>query len=255
MHLLYIDESGDVGRPRPNATNFFVAAGFSIDEVDCRKLRFYLHSIKQKYSIPLITELKWEYFHKPFINPSLSDKHAKRAALNPLNNWDPARKHDLLCELLDALRGIRSVRFYVVSINKQAAYEKEYINKPESMYSQALLLLLERFQNFLRKTQNRGIGIQDSRDKSQDRRLRSFYHSLFIDGSYYTKFENIVDNVYLTPSEYSFGVQFADLVAGIAFQKFERGNDTYFSAIIDKIDCTPLTRVRRGTPEGLKLWP
>ncbi len=65
--------------------------------------------------------------------------------------------------------------------------------------------------------------VVDSRFSEDDARLRRFFADLAKDGSPYSRLERIVEGLFLGPSQYSIGLQCADLICAITAAA-ERGN-------------------------------
>lgn len=90
--------------------------------------------------------------------------------------------------------------------------EHAFFRTPEDVYSTALMFLAERFQHRLAAEDERGIIVVDSRFREDDRRLRRFFSDLTEEGTPYMKLGRIVEGLFLSPSNYSIGLQCADLI-------------------------------------------
>jgi hypothetical protein len=140
-----------------------------------------------------------------------------------------------------------------VVIDKVAAYAKPNITDPEALYELAVSLAMERYQYYLRAVKDLGIVIQDERHPRQDVRLRGFYRGLLAAGTYWTRFPNVIESVFLSPSHFSTGIQLADFTAGAIYAAHctAKKDAQYFNVIRGKI-----TGDRKiGKRHGFKVWP
>lgn len=94
--------------------------------------------------------------------------------------------------------------------------------------------------------------VQDSRDFKQDSELRSFYDRLLKRGTHWTKLPNIIEGIFLTPSHFSVGIEFADFCVGAIYRHITKKDSDYFSVIKHKF----IGRYKKkGLKDGLKFWP
>ena len=114
---------------------------------------------------------------------------------------------------------------------------------------------MERIQYLAAAKTARVMVVQDSRDYQQDLRLREFYGGLLARGSYWTSFPSVVETVFLSPSEYSVGLQVVDFCVGAiakASDLARKKDSKFFDVIKTKVTRPVSDRVQRG---GLKHWP
>jgi uncharacterized protein DUF3800 len=102
--------------------------------------------------------------------------------------------------------------------------------------------LTERFQYYLQDVSRSlgvkqfGIIVADHRGKQEDTRLRSHHQKLlYAKAEYISKYGNLIEGLFLQPSNLSVGIQFADLVAGAIWRKFERSDATWFDLLLPSI--------------------
>jgi hypothetical protein len=50
-------------------------------------------------------------------------------------------------------------------------------------------------------------------------------------GRFTSQYKHLVESLFFQPSEISVGVQFADLVAGAVWRKFEKGDDYWYKKL------------------------
>ena len=97
--------------------------------------------------------------------------------------------------------------------------------------------------------------VVDSRFREDDMRLRRFFGDLTEAGTPYMKLGRIVEGLFLGPSQYSIGIQCADLVVA-ATAAAERGigvGGGYFKKLEPRFARHPATRALEGV--GLKRFP
>ena len=136
-----------------------------------------------------------------------------------------------------------------------AAYQMQSVTTQDDIYNLTYKVISERFQYFCgdlssnRTGWSYGIMVADHRGAQDDKRLRKHHEMLVHSGAEFTStYKNIVESLFVHPSHLSVGIQLADMVAGAAWQKFERKNSTWF----DMMEPT-LRRSRSGQVEGYGL--
>ena len=81
-----------------------------------------------------------------------------------------------------------------------------------------------------------GLVIIDNRLSCDDDRLRTLHYKLMVvNHEHYSNFNNLIEGLFIAPSHLSVGVQFADLVSGAVFRKFEKNDDKYYNQIKNSI--------------------
>ena len=58
---------------------------------------------------------------------------------------------------------------------------------------------------------------------------------MIVDRENFSHFDNLIEGLFIAPSHLSVGVQFADLIAGAIFRKFEKDDDKYYNQIKESI--------------------
>ena len=131
----------------------------------------------------------------------------------------------------------------------------EFFRTPEDVYATGLMFLAERFHHLLDAVDDLGLIVVDSRFREDDRRLRRFFSDLTKDGSPYMQFPRIVEGLFLGPSNYSIGLQCADLIVAMTANA-DRG-PVRAAATCEKL--LPRFAVHPATGEldgvGLKRFP
>lgn len=68
-------------------------------------------------------------------------------------------------------------------------------------------------------------------------------HTSLIESSanVYSNYENIIEGLFIAPSDMSTGIQYADMVAGAVYRKFENKDERFFNLIKESIRKNPKT--------------
>jgi len=239
MRLLFLDESGDALMGGP--FHILVLGGVIVRADQWTHLNRSLETLKTNRGFAPAVEVKWRHVRHP------------GGRKNPLNAFSDADRIQYGKDVLSIIRGSSSCRVLGVVIDKVAAYTRAEITQPEDVYERAVTFMMERFQYYLNATGDYGVVVQDQRQEKQDLRLRAFYRGLLVGGTRWTRFPNIIESVFLTPSHFSSGIQFADFVAGSIYAAHVPQNPDrkFFNIIQGKITGNKQTGVRHG----FKKWP
>jgi len=126
----------------------------------------------------------------------------------------------------------------------------------EQMHQNAYEMLLERIQHYMRNNypKHNALIIMDDTGAQLNRRIALMHSRLLNAGNNNMDFRNIIEFPFFASSEFSNGIQLADLVAYSLYYTFKHGNPNY--VYLDKI----LPRIARHADDknnlaGLKLWP
>jgi hypothetical protein len=80
--------------------------------------------------------------------------------------------------------------------------------------------------------------------------LRNYHHELLHTSENWTaQYKNLIEHLFFSPSHYSIGLQFADLIAGAISRYFEHGDNRWFKLIENGFRKDP----KRTTIEGFGL--
>lgn len=238
MRFFFVDESGNAGL---GGTQFLVLAGLILRSDDWPRLRTRIDALKSSFGINPNIEIKWRHIRHP------------GGRRNPLRTLSDSERTRFAREMLVLVRATTYARVISVVIDKVAAFARPGITTQEDLYEQAVSLAMERFQYYLHATKDLGIVVQDQRHPNQDKRLRAFYRSLLTTGTRWTRFPNVIEGVFLAPSDFSTGLQLADFIAGATYAAHcgEKLDMKHFNIIRGKI-----TGDRKiGKRHGFKKWP
>jgi hypothetical protein len=236
---MFLDESGTPPKPGTEYPRRFVVGGLIVPEAAWHSLRDGLQGLKIRAKIR--GEIKWRYFA-----PSNDD------AKNPIRSLGQEDRNLVRAAVYRLIAAQKSVTTLACVISSEAAYKLHSVNCQEDVYALAYKGVTERFQYYLQdlsKASGRkeyGIIVCDQRGSKDDTSLRAEHQKLlYSTGSFISRYENLVEGVFLTPSHLSIGIQLADMVAGAIWRKFERDDSEWF----DYVEPT-LRRSSSGVVDG-----
>ena len=237
MHLLFIDESGSLSpMGKQRSDDKFVLGGIIISESTWFKVDSDLKQVRKKYTIT--GEIKWRYFFT---------KEGKKTSFSHLNSEE---KEQFRSDIYDIIRRYKSIKIISVIADVNQCYDRTHINNDNELYWFAYKRLTERFQYYLQDLSREagikmnGIVICDHRERGQDKRLQDMHYKMMHEqDSHTSKFENILEGVFIVPSHFSTGIQLADMVAGSVFRWYARGDDTFYNKIQERVRKSPSGKV------------
>jgi hypothetical protein len=227
MHLLFLDESGQLSERR-----FFALGGVALRDSDWHLLRDLWQATLAGHDWPVEREVKWHGIRTGEVPPALADAVVSALARAPVRCY---------VTLLDIELGLTAA--------------PEFFASDEDTYATGLMFLAERFQLLLQAADDVGMIVVDSRFREADARLRRFFADLTHDGSPYSRLDRIVEGLFLGPSHFSIGLQCADLVCAITAAA-ERGNGQargYLKTLLPRFATHPATGELDGV--GIKRFP
>ena len=229
MHLFFLDESGSIVPENKKHTDCFVIGGVIIPEIHWHEIYKKLRDIKKQYNIT--SEIKWRYF-----SPDNKDEN------NGMKHLSFEQKNEVRTKLYNIITSYKSVKIISVVTNIEEAYKLPYIKNSNDLYWYSYKQVVERFQYYLQDLSRdsgvefNGLVIIDNRLSCDDDRLRTLHHKLMlVNREHYSNFNNLIEGLFIAPSHLSVGVQFADLVSGAVFRKFEKDDDKYYNQIKNSI--------------------
>jgi hypothetical protein len=227
VHLLFLDESGQIDQG-----GLFALGGIAIRDSDWPELRRSWQATLANASWPLDKEIKWHGVRKGEVPPALADAIFAMLARAPFTAY---------VTLLD------------IELGKER--EPDFFRTQEDTYATGLMFLAERFHHLLDAEDDLGLIVVDSRFREDDQRLRRFFSDLTKDGTPYMQLPRIIECLLLGPSQYSIGLQCADLIVAMTANA-ERGPGQgrgYLKKLLPRFATHPATGEREGV--GLKRFP
>lgn len=229
MHLFFIDESGTAPPPDKSNTKYFILGGVAIPENYWHDIAAELRQIKRKYGIN--HEIKWRYFA-----PNNQDNE------NSIRNLSVDEKEQLRIDLFNSITKYKSVKIISVVADVNKAYSLSYINNQEELYAYSYKILTERFQYYLQDMTRtvgekiNGIVVCDHRGPKDDKKLRQLHEKLLnTDRDTYSAYQNLIEGLFIAPSDLSIGIQYADMIAGAIYRKFSKEDLRYYNLIKNSI--------------------
>jgi hypothetical protein len=221
--IAFIDESGTpdipmLAKKRGSVRPVFSVAMCLMDIEYWRTLDEIYKQVREAFYVPTGDELKWANLVRK---------------TGPAQHMDDAMVREFIQTLV---RSIDRARFrgVIVSIWKDAAYQsKGYIRDAQDVYNIAIRFAIQRLQNDLDEMYGAGADcptmlIADSR-RGTDNRLRRFVDDLISNGDLWVDLRrSIIEGIMFQVSNYSVGLQIADMIAGAAFQMDVRGNTIWY---------------------------
>lgn len=200
--------------------------GVVVPEDFWSKLAADLKRIKAHFNIE--GEIKWRYF--------ASQRPGSKA--HSLSHLSPDRKEDLRSQLYATIARYKSVKVICVVTHVPSAYTLEYVNTADDLYWYSYKQLTERFQYYLQDMERivgqrvHGIIVCDHRAPKDDTRLRELHYQLLAsEKASVSKYQNLIEGLFIAPSHLSVGVQFADMIAGAVYRRFSANDDRFFRQI------------------------
>jgi hypothetical protein len=204
MYLCFIDESSAAAPSREGMNHLIAFGAVCLPASETQLLEQSIDSICRRYGFPpkedKSGEFKWSPGKKLWLRNSLQGD--QRTAF-----------------FLEVLEAAKSHRIQSIVVIEDTHYSKA-IRASESHEEDAIHLLLERVNSFLRSVNDNGLVIIDrsgSASSTDERRLSSCL-KLLLTGTDYVEFDKIALSVLSAPSHLIRLLQLADLVVGCVVQ-------------------------------------
>lgn len=222
---MFIDESGTPPKPGADDPKYFVVGGVVIAEGVWHRVHDAILGLKLRRKIR--GEIKWRYF-----SPHNDDPQ------NPMRELDQPARDSIRRDIIKIITSEAAIKSIACVCSAAAAYEMSAIASQEDIYHGTYKPVTERFQYHLQDlsratgTRQLGIIVADHRGNQDDKRLRAHHLKLlYASATHISKYGNLVEGLFLTPSNQSIGIQLADLLAGSVWRKFERGDSTWYDLL------------------------
>lgn len=233
MHILFLDESGTPPNNPSGNQRYFVIAGLTVPAGEWKSLQTKLAGIKTRHGIR--GEIRWRFFAP-----------GNRDESNPLRELNEQRRNQVREEVYALITSYRSVKVVAAVTAIAPAYALPWVESDSDIYHMTYKPVTERFQYYLQDlsrsvgAEQYGIVVADHRERQQDGRLRSHHNWLLeTNSALVSRYDNLIETVFFTPSHMSVGIQLADMVAGAIWRHFERGDDRWFRIIRGAIRSGP----------------
>jgi hypothetical protein len=221
MHILYIDDSGDV----ENATErHFVLGGIAIFE------RGIYHQIVAAdncvTSFGLGDQADIELHGSPMYNGRDGVWRSVRSR---------PQREKMIKDALAVFAPASSVRLFAVVIDKEAVSPEDPIQLAFEELFNRFNLFLQRLNNRNSRESQRGLIVMD--ESKHERPLQALARHFRVNGGRWGRFRNLAEVPLFVDSRASRLVQLADLVAYATWRKYEHSDGRFFDPIISKFDA------------------
>jgi len=242
MHMMFVDESGDMGYPSDGlwdnwgGSTHFARVGVIIHGWRWKAWHQRLTSFKRNRGLTRESEIK------------ASDIRSGRGAYA---GWDRQRRQFFMEELMSLVGGNTDITMLGVIIDKRSVDTSKgsRLVRPEV---RSLEFLLERYNSFLNEQQDRsGIVILDPTKEKNDDNLR-YFQSFLLDQSEHLKPLRIVEGTFFAKSHTSNLMQIADVCTNVFYRHCVRGDN---ASEFDAIQKRFWRRNKRLQGYGIKKWP
>jgi hypothetical protein len=220
MHLFFVDESGTPPKPTNSQSwPHFVIAGLVMPATDWKGLADEFQSLKRKQNYRVSGEIKWRHFGE-----RSADKE------NNVSHLTAEEKFSFRKEMFELVTKRESMKIISCVSHAPTAYGTGYVKDEEDLYEFTYKPITERFQYFLQGigANEFGMIVSDHRGRKQDDRLRKHHNKLiYSSGSTTSDYANLIETLFLAPSNHSVGIQFADMIAGAIGRAFNSKDPTF----------------------------
>lgn len=227
MHLFFVDDAGSIAPGKKLSHNHFVLGGLVIPEDQWHDLERDFSEIKRNFGI--MGEIKWRFF---------GQKKGREDKDNSLSHLTIYERDQVRKEILLAITQYRSIKVIASVTHLPTIYHSSTIEDPEDIYFLTYKPLTEHFQYYLQELSRNGgskingIIVCDHRNPAQDRDLRRKHAGLLtLDFLFNSKYDNLIEHLFLSPSHYSIGIQCADLISGAIFRRFEHRDQRWYDLV------------------------
>jgi hypothetical protein len=220
MHILYIDDSGDVENP---TERHFVLGGIAIFE------RGIYHQI-------VAADNCVDAF-------GLGDPVGIELHGSPMYNgrdgvWRTVRdrptREKMIKNALSSFSTAASVRLFAVVIDKEAVSPQDPIQLAFEELCNRFNLFLQRLNNRNPNDSQRGMIVMD--ESKHERPLQALARHFRVNGGRWGAFRNLAEVPLFVDSKASRLVQLADLVAWATWRRYEHSDGRFFDPLIPKFD-------------------
>jgi hypothetical protein len=219
MHILYVDDSGDVGNP---SDAFFVLGGVSVFE------RGIYHLIKAADDVVASFGLGDD--------PHDLELHGSPMYTGRGSPWRAIQRSEreiMIRRALGVLGGNRSARLFAIAVDRAAV-------SPRDPVEVAFEELCNRFNLFLQRVNNRqpesqrGLLVMDN--MKHQKPLQALAKHFRVNGGRWGHFRNLAEVPLFVDSKTSRLVQLADLVAFATWRRYEHQDGRLFEPLVQYFD-------------------
>ena len=222
IHFIFSDEAGDYCEARGTkflkANPYFIRASVMIEGDAWAVLRDMFQQIQMKYRFPTNYELKWCYIGSIMAHRKRGESIPDGRRYSAFRDWS---NDELLGFVEDTVGLLRMCDFCRVVYTLTDNGRVPNISS-EKLYKMHIMDLMQRVELELAPKSGLGVIFLDPKDQPTDSLVRAAYTRIYQDGDFIDKYLHIADSLSFVFSDQSFGIRFADYLAGI-FNNFLRG--------------------------------
>jgi hypothetical protein len=235
VRIYYFDDSGDRGKD-PNSP-YLVLGGFGIDADRVHEMQRNVRAAALSFGFQMThpQELKFNQVGRNADNKPNKPHWMIRAGL-----VEREKRRALVYTCLRAALRTPTVKVLSVVVHQPDIYGAR---KP---IEHAMHPLFERINMDCAEHGTSGLVVMDE-EQADDKALRAATRT----GSYYMRYERIVDTITFMPSDESPGVQVADLIAGAIGRYFNAEDPGYLRTFWPRVRST----AGRRNGVGIKVYP
>ncbi len=218
MHILYIDDSGDVGNPTEQN---FVLGGIAVFE------RGIFHQITAADNCVSGFNLGDQADIELHGSPMYSGHGVWSSVPRP-------KREQMIREALATVTSAKSVRMFAAVIDKPAVSPEDPIQLAFEELCNRFNLFLERINNRNPRESQRGLIVMD--ESRHERPLQALARHFRVNGGRWGNFRNLAEVPLFVDSRASRLIQLADLVAYATWRKYEHSDGRFFDLLIPRFD-------------------
>lgn len=164
MYALYIDESGDSGRydandvTKQSSTKHFTLAGIIVQDRAIGPINAHVQNLIRRYFNPASLDDKFKLHYYPLTK-----------GRPPYDQLSPKEGARLASDMFDIIRTSKCA-LLSVTVNLENYFEKRYPLEDPKAY--AMVLMLERFQDFLKLNKSGGSVIYERFNKRERKKIK-----------------------------------------------------------------------------------
>jgi hypothetical protein len=236
MQICFVDESGTPPKKgKVNPRPYFAIAGLFMPMAQWHSVADALIRLKQDPKFRVRGEIKWRYF-------AAENNDSK----NTVSHLSQAVRSEFRLRLFQILKARNSIRIVACVCSVRHAYQQSYVNDEHDLYGYTYKPITERFQYHLQDISRLagspqcGIIVADHRGRDDDERVRRYHQMLMhADSPFVSKYDKVIEGVFLAPSHMSIGIQFADMIAGAVGRAFNSNELQWIEELKPIFRCKP----------------
>lgn len=215
MDVLYIDESGDPGRydindiTIQNSTKHFTLAGIIVQDRMIGPLNTHVQNLIRQYFDTASLDGKFKLHYYPLAK-----------GRPPYDQLSPKERKCLVDDIFELIR-TSQCKLLSATINLEKYFKKDYALENPKAY--AMLLMLERFQDFLNMNGSDGSVVYERFNKRERRKIKRAVTALHerLEIKHYKEIDGMLGDIRNGDPTKEHILELADFFAYVTFTKYE----------------------------------